>query len=144
MLMTVVLNADQTAARTDVKRLLKPDLAIAKIWIVKAGLTTLSHPPLPVSELKKGEKYLLFCHYSNAGGDLTGVWKLGYYIDGQMVMNQYWGAVPAGATQTKSFSVYIPTVPGQHQYMCRLDYDKEVVETDETNNKTQIAFSVIQ
>jgi subtilase family serine protease len=143
MLATVALNGDQAAARTDVKRFLKPDLAMGKIWIVKAGLTTLTHPPLPVTVLKKGEKYLLTCQYSNPGGALNGFWKLGYYIDGEMVMNQSWGNVPAGATQTK-YAEYTPTAVGSRTYSCRLDYDKEVVEKDETNNKASLGFTVIQ
>ena len=115
MLATVALsgNADQAkqqaqaqASQADVSLLLRPDLAMGKIWIVKAGLTTLTHPPLPVTVLKKGEKYLFYCQYSNPGRALNGFWKLGYYIDGQMVMNQYWGDVPAGATQTKYADVY--------------------------------------
>ena len=121
---------------------LRPDLAMGKIWIVKAGLTTVAVPPQPVTVLKKGQKYLFYCQYSNPGRLLHGFWKLGYYIDGAMVWNQYWGDVPAGATQTK-YITYTPTVAGSHTYACQLDYDTEVVEKDETNNKTKIAFSVI-
>jgi subtilase family serine protease len=133
------------ANQANISLLLRPDLAIGKIWIVKAGLTTLTHPPLPVTVLKKGEKYLLYCQFTNAGVDLNGVWKLGYYIDGEMVWNQYWGNVPAGATQTKYFpGGYVPTTVGAHTYMCRLDYDTDVIEKDENNNKTKIDFTVIQ
>jgi subtilase family serine protease len=122
-----------------------PDLAFGKIWIVKAGPITLTHPPLPVTVLKKGEKYILYCQYRNNGGPLSGVWKLGYYIDGQMVWNQYWGNVAAGATQTRYFpNGYIPATLGAHTYSCRLDYDLEVKEQDETNNKTSIGFTVVQ
>jgi subtilase family serine protease len=123
--------------------LLRPDLVIDKIWIVKAGLTTLARPPLPVTVLKKGEKYVMYCRYANAGRALNGFWKLGYYIDGQMIWNQSWGDVPAGATQTK-YITYTPTVIGSHTYACQLDYDKEVAEKDENNNKTQISFTVVQ
>ncbi len=123
--------------------LLRPDLAIDKIWITKAGFTTIAVPPQPVTVLKKGQKYLFYCRYKNTGRSLNGVWKLGYYIDGQMVWNQYWGNVPAGEVQTKHID-YIPTTIGAHTYECRLDYDKEVAEKDETNNKTSIAFTVVQ
>jgi subtilase family serine protease len=121
----------------------RPDLAIDKIWIVKAALTTLARPPLPVTTLKKGEKYLMYCRYSNTGRALNGFWKLGYYIDGQMIWNQYWGNVAAGEVQTKNID-YIPTKTGTHTYECQLDYDKEVAEKDENNNKTQISFTVVQ
>jgi subtilase family serine protease len=134
--------AQTRASQADVSLLLRPDLAIGKIWIVKAGLTALTHPPLPVTVLKKGEKYLFYCQYSNPGRALHGFWKLGYYIDGAMVWNQYWGDVPAGATQTK-YITYTPTAVGSHTYACQLDYDKEVTEKDENNNKTKIAFTVI-
>jgi hypothetical protein len=122
--------------------LLRPDLAMGRIWIVKAGLTTVAVPPQPVTVLKKGQKYLFYCQYSNPGRLLHGFWKLGYYVDGEMFWNQYWGDVPAGATQTK-YVEYTPTAIGSHTYSCRLDYDKEVVETDETNNKSSIGFTVI-
>jgi subtilase family serine protease len=135
--------ANNQASQANVSLLLRPDLAMGKIWIVKAGLTILTHPPLPVTVLKKGEKYLFYCQYSNPGRALQGFWKLGYYIDGEMVWNQSWGNVPAGATQTK-YITYTPTVTGSHTYMCRLDYDKEVIEKDETNNKASIGFTVIQ
>jgi subtilase family serine protease len=123
--------------------LLRPDLAIEKIWIVKAGFTTVAVPPQPVTVLKKGQKYLFYCRYKNTGRSLNGVWKLGYYIDGQMVWNQYWGNVPAGGVQIRHIE-YVPTTTGAHTYMCRLDYDQEVAEQNETNNKAQIAFTVIQ
>jgi len=122
--------------------LLRPDLAIDKIWIVKAALTTLARPPLPVTTLKKGEKYLMYCRYANSGRSLNGFWKLGYYIDGEMIWNQSWGNVAAGEVQTKHID-YVPTTIGAHTYECRLDYDKEVAEKDESNNKTSIAFTVI-
>jgi subtilase family serine protease len=123
--------------------LLRPDLAMGKIWIVKAGLATAARPPLPVTTLKKGVKYLLYCRYTNAGRSLNGFWKLGYYIDGQMIWNQSWGNVPAGETQTKYID-YVPATTGAHVFACRLDYDKEIAEKDENNNKTQIAFTVVQ
>jgi subtilase family serine protease len=123
--------------------LLRPDLAIRKIWIVKAGFATLTRPPLPVTVLKKGEKYLLYCRYANTGRALNGVWKLGYYIDGQMIWNQYWGNVAAAEVQTKHID-YVPTTIGAHTYECRLDYDGEIAEQSENNNKTQIAFTVVQ
>lgn len=123
--------------------LLRPDLAIDKVWITKAGLTTLAVPPQPVTVLKKGQKYLFYCRYKNSGRSLNGVWKLGYYIDGQMVWNQYWGNVPAGDVQTKHID-YVPTTSGAHTYECRLDYDMEVAEKDENNNKASIAFTVVQ
>lgn len=122
--------------------LLRPDLAIDKIWIVKAGFTTVAVPPQPVTVLKKGQKYLLNCRYKNIGRSLNGVWKLGYYIDGQMVWNQYWGNVPAGEVQTKHIE-YVPTTVGAHTYKCRLDYDLEVTEQSENNNRAQIAFTVV-
>ena len=122
--------------------LLRPDLAMGKIWIVKAGLTTVAVPPQPVTVLKKGQKYLFYCQYSNPGRLLHGFWKLGYYVDGEMFWNQYWGDVPAGATQTK-YVTYTPTAVGAHTYSCRLDYDLEVAESNEGNNKTQIAFTVV-
>jgi subtilase family serine protease len=139
-------NTDQAKQQAQVSQanlLLRPDLAMGKIWIVKAGLTTLSHPPLPVTALKKGGKYLFYCQYSNPGRALHGFWKLGYYVDGEMFWNQSWGDVFAGATQTK-YSEYTPMVVGPHTYACQLDYDKEIVEKDETNNKAKIAFTVIQ
>ena len=124
--MTTRQNRPQNqASQASLNFLLRPDLAMGKIWIVKAGLTALTRPPLPVTVLKKGEKYLLYCQYSNPGRALHGFWKLGYYIDGEMVWNQSWGDVPAGATQTK-YITYTPTVVGPHTYTCRLDYDKEV------------------
>lgn len=122
--------------------LLRPDLAMDRIWIVKAGLATAARPPLPVTTLKKGVKYQFCCRYSNNGHNLSGFWKLGYYIDGQMVWNQSWGNVPAGEVQTKTID-YVPTTTGAHAYECQLDYDKEVSEKDETNNKAKIAFTVI-
>jgi hypothetical protein len=150
MFTTVLLsgNADQAKQQAQIQvsqasLLLRPDLAMGKIWIVKAGLTTLTHPPLPVTVLKKGVKYLFYCQYSNPGRLLHGFWKLGYYVDNAMFWNQSWGDVPAGATQTK-YVEYTPAVLGPHVYMCRLDYDKEVVEMNETNNKASMAFTVIQ
>ena len=139
---------DQAKAQAQVQvsqatLLLRPDLAMDKIWIVKAGFTTVAVPPQPVTVLKKGQKYLFFCRYKNTGRSLHGFWKLGYYVDGEMFWNQSWGDVPAGATQTKN-SEYTPTVVGPHTFMCRLDYDKEVAEKDESNNKTSIAFTVVQ
>jgi subtilase family serine protease len=122
--------------------LLRPDLEIRKIWIVKAGFATVARPPLPVTVLKKGEKYLMYCRYANTGRALNGVWKLGYYIDGQMIWNQYWGNVAAGEVQTKHID-YVPTTIGAHTYQCRLDYDLEVAEKDENNNKAHIAFTVV-
>ena len=44
--------AQAQANQANISLLLRPDLAIGKIWIVKAGLTTLTHPPLPVTVLK--------------------------------------------------------------------------------------------
>ena len=123
--------------------LLRPDLAMDRIWIVKAGFTTVAVPPQPLTVLKKGQKYLLYCRYKNTGRSLNGVWKLGYYIDGQMVWNQYWGNVPAGDVQTKQID-YVPTIVGAHVYKCRLDFDGEVAEQSENNNRAQIAFTVVQ
>lgn len=123
--------------------LLRPDLAVDRIWIVKAGPAVLSRPPLPVTQLKKGEKYLLYCRYVNKGSALNGVWKLGYFIDGEMVWNQYWGNVAAGATKTEHNPGFVPTTLGQHTYQCRLDFDSEVAERDESNNKAKIAFTVV-
>ena len=123
--------------------LLRPDLAIDKIWIVKAGFTTVAVPPQPLTVLKKGQKYLLYCRYKNTGRSLNGVWKLGYYIDGQMVWNQYWGNVPAGDVQIKHID-YVPTTLGAHAYKCRLDYDGEIAEQIEDNNWTRITFTVVQ
>ena len=122
--------------------LLRPDLAIDKIWIVKAGFTTVAVPPQPLIVLKKGQKYLLCCRYKNIGKNLNGVWKLGYYIDGQMVWNQYWGNVPAGEVQTKQID-FIPTSTGAHTYACRLDYDGEIAEQNENNNKKSLGFTVV-
>jgi len=122
--------------------LLRPDLAIDKIWIVKDGLTTIAVPPLPVTVLKKGQKYLFSCRYKNTGRSLNGFWKLGYYIDGEMVCNQSWGNVAAGEVQTKYIN-YTPMTTGAHTYECFLDYDKEIVEKNENNNKATIGFTVI-
>lgn len=135
--------AQDQAGQANLSLLARPDLAVGKIWIAKAGPATLTRPPLPVTVLKKGVKYLLTCQYSNPGSALNGFWKLGYYVDGEMVINQYWGNIPAGSTQTR-YAEYTPTVVGAHTYSCRLDYDKEVVEKDETNNKASMAFTVIQ
>lgn len=141
------LNSDpdqaKPQAQIQVNLLLRPDLAIDKIWITKAGFTTVAVPPQPVTVLKKGQKYLLYCRYKNTGRSLNGVWKLGYYIDGQMIWNQYWGNVPAGDVQIKHID-YVPTTTGAHTYKCRLDYDQEVEEKDEFNNKIQMAFTVYQ
>lgn len=152
MIVTAALNGNTVQARrqaqdqagqANLSLLARPDLAVGKIWIAKAGPATLTRPPLPVTVLKKGVKYLLTCQYSNPGSALNGFWKLGYYVDGEMVINQYWGNIPAGSTQTR-YAEYTPTVVGAHTYSCRLDYDKEVVEKDETNNKASMAFTVIQ
>ncbi len=135
----------QAAAQASLAQalLLRPDLAIDKVWIVKAGPLTLTRAPMPVTQLKKGVKYLMYCRYTNAGRALSGVWKLGYYVDGGMIWNQYWGNVGAGETQTKFIDKYVPTVVGSHTYECRLDYDNEVVERNEGNNKASITFTVI-
>jgi subtilase family serine protease len=136
--------AQSTAQASLAESLLRrPDLAIERIWIVKAGPQPLNRPPMPVTQLKKGVKYLLYCSYKNSGRALNGVWKLGYYVDGGMIWNQYWGNVGAGETQTRFIDKYVPTVVGQHAYECRLDYDNEVAERSEGNNKASITFTVI-
>ncbi len=135
----------QSAAQASLAEalLLRPDLAIERIWILKAGPQPLNRPPRPVTQLKKGVKYLMYCSYKNIGRALNGVWKLGYYVDDQMIWNQYWGNVGANETQTKFIDNFVPTVVGQHTYECRLDYDNEVAERSEGNNKASITFTVI-
>lgn len=135
----------QSAAQASLAEafLQRPDLAVERIWILKAGPQALNRPPRPVTQLKKGGKYLMYCSYRNSGRALNGVWKLGYYVDGQMIWNQYWGNVGAGETQTKFIDHYLPTVVGPHTYECRLDYDAEVAERSEGNNKASINFTVI-
>jgi subtilase family serine protease len=123
--------------------LVRPDLVIRSVAITPGEPTVMTARDIPVTQLKRGQKYSLICRYANTGGALKGVWKLGYYIDGQMVSNQYWGDVPAGAEQTKRHEGYVPATVGQHTYECRLDYDKEVAEKDENNNQTQMSFAVI-
>ncbi len=121
----------------------RPDLAIRSVSIAPATPSLASAPPPSLAQLKKGQKYALVCRYANVGTDLTGVWKLGYYIDGEMVMNQYWGPVPAGAEQTKSYVGWVAPGVGSHTYECRLDYDHEVTERSETNNQTSMTFQVV-
>lgn len=120
----------------------RPDLVVEKIWIVRDSPVAIARPPLPVTQLKKGTKYLLYCRYKNQGRALHGVWKLGYLVDGQMVWNQYWGDVAAGAAHSEHNPGFVPTVIGPHTYECRLDYDAEVKEVSENNNRAQISFSV--
>jgi subtilase family serine protease len=129
-------------APTITSPLTRPDLAIRGVSILPAA-PTMTAPPQAVTQLKTGQKYTLVCRYANIGTDLTGVWKLGYYIDGEMVNNQYWGPVPAGAEQTKSYVGWVAPGVGSHTYECRLDYDREVVERSETNNQASMSFQVV-
>jgi hypothetical protein len=127
-----------------IKPALLPDLKSNKVWIAKytPPKTTTQYVPL-TGDLTVGEKVYLVCEFSNIGGDLKGNWRIGHYVDGNLVYYQNLGDIPAGHSQNPA-GWYIPDKEGTHQYECVLDYERTISEQNKENNKMSIQFKVVK
>ncbi len=121
-----------------------PDLRVRKVWFAKfvdnVSASTLVAAAQP---LKAGEKVLMICDVSNDGeADVTGLWTLGFYVDGAMVWNNSWGPLGAGKT-LRGAGPWTPGASGPHVLRCVLDVQNAIRESSETNNQAEIPFQIV-
>jgi hypothetical protein len=121
-----------------------PDLKVRKVWFAKFVDNVAAATPVAAAQpLKAGEKVLLVCDVANDGNaDVTGLWTLGFYVDGAMVWNNSWGPLAAGKT-LRGVGPWTPGAPGAHVLRCGLDVGNAVRESDETDNQAEIPFQVV-
>jgi len=125
--------------------LLKPDLAINKIWFAAWVENPNVSPLVPITNsLKKGVKVWMVCDLVNQGNrDITSLWLLGFYIDDVMMWNNSWGNLAAGKT-LRGLGPYTPTVEGTHNFRCTVDVNKQIAESREDNNNKEVLFKVVK
>lgn len=123
----------------------KPDLVIRKIWFAEWVDNPRIQPLVPITtDLVKGVKVWIVCDYANQGpGNLKGLWLLGYDVDGAQVTNNSLSDLSAGASY-RGFGVYTPTAVGPHSLRCMVDCNKNIAETDESNNDKSLTFKVME
>lgn len=91
-----------------------------------------------------GEKIYLVCPFTNeSDGPVSGDWKMGFYVDGKQVAVTKFGAIPAHHRQDPATQWVVEGGGlGLHAYMCKLDFENTVTESNETNNDGWTLFMI--
>lgn len=121
----------------------KPDLRVDRIDFARyvSPNQLKSYEYLDSNNMPYGERVYLVCAFSNQGAALVGNWKVGYYINGNLVYSQSFGNIAAGAKQSPA-GWYVLNNAGNNTYTCVLDYENAISEKSKLNNKATIRFTV--